>query len=219
MQRSSLNKEATPLLFFGYIETKNVGKRGKIRLTINEQKKMSERELVKDILEGDRDKFRFIADKYKDVVFRTAIGYLHSSEDAQDITQEVLIKVYSSLDKFKFDSSLSTWIYRITINTCINQIRREKTSKIFRPIEHIGSLLSPHSNDKDPHERVEQSETEKKIVEAMNSLPNKQRTAFILSKYHDMSQKEVASIMELSEGSVEQLLQRAKKGLKKKLTK
>ncbi len=83
-------------------------------------------ELIQEILDGNTNKFRVIADMYGEQLFRVAMGYMHSGEEAEDIVQESLIKAYNSLGSFKGESRLSTWLYRITVNNCTNELGKRK---------------------------------------------------------------------------------------------
>ncbi|MDP3452259.1 MAG: RNA polymerase sigma factor [Bacteroidales bacterium] len=175
-------------------------------------------EIVADILNGDKDSFRILAERYSDTLFRVAMGYLHSKEDSEDIVQDVFIKVYNSLDSFKGDSKLSTWLYRIMVNACLNEIDRKRRRGIFERIEEgMAKISNKGAADRDPQESMIADEVAVSIRKAIDSLPDKQKTAFILQKYQDLSQKEISTIMQITEGSVEQLLIRGKNNLKNKL--
>jgi len=180
---------------------------------------MSEEQIIQAILNGDNSKFELLVLKYQTMVFRTAMGFVHSKEDAEDLTQDVFISAYQSIAKFQGDSEFSTWLYRITVNTSINQLNRNKHRAFLQVAgDLLQSLFSKESGDKNPHQELEQAERDTAIREAIDTLPEKQRTAFVLSKYDDLTQKEIAAIMQSTEGSVEQLLQRAKTNLQKKLS-
>jgi len=178
-------------------------------------------ELIKEILDGNTQMFRTIADEYGEQLFRVAMGYMHSREEAQDIVQESLIKAYNSLSSFKGDSKLSTWLYRITVNNCLNQIEKNKRRWLFgqasKDREDITEVFGS-SREETPEQKMIDAETAKKVREAIDSLPQKQKTAFILQRYQELSQQEIAQIMGITEGAVEQLLQRGKMNLKKKLS-
>lgn len=180
---------------------------------------MTEVELVENIKKGDKDVFAIVVEKYSDRVFRTSIGFVHIKEDAEDLTQEVFVRIFRSIHNFKGDSELSTWIYKITVNTCINYVN---TKNRFSLIDFAGNLFhTAHENyasaDKNPEEKYTESERENAIRRAIDNLPEKQRIAFVLSKYDEMPQKEIALIMQTSVGAVEQHIQRAKVTLQKKL--
>lgn len=179
---------------------------------------MSEEQLTEKILSGDKEAFRLLMEKYQQQVFRVAIGFVHSRQDAEDITQEVFIRVYRSLSSFKEKSLFSTWLYRITLNTSINYLNKNKRRNLLTNAGNsLMSLLNKSNEEKDAHQQLEAIEVKKSIQKAIDGLPEKQRKAFILSKYEELSQREVAEIMQTSEGAVEQLLVRANKSLQKKL--
>lgn len=185
---------------------------------------MTESEIIGLILDGKRDMFRVLVEKYQSMVFRTCMGYLHNSEDAQDLTQEVFILAYQSLKKFKGDSSFSTWIYRITVNASLNRVRSNKRNPVlFRLDMFFGTsgkadIQFPFPDSEDPQSLLIDHENNKFVQAALDSLPENQRTAIVLSKYDDLSQKEIAVIMETTEGAVEALIQRAKSNLRNKLS-
>ena len=178
-------------------------------------------ELIQEILDGNADKFRVIADGYGEQLFRVAMGYMHSGEEAEDIVQESLIKAYNSLGSFKGESRLSTWLYRITVNTCINELEKRKRRWLFgsggAKNEEITEIFGSSSQGS-PEQQLIDKETTIKVRKAIDNLPQKQKSAFILQRYQDLSQQEIAQIMDTTEGAVEQLLQRAKSNLKKALS-
>ncbi len=185
---------------------------------------MTDNEIITLVLQGDSDKFRVIVDKYQQMVFRTCMGFLHNREDAEDLTQDVFIQTYQSLSRFKGESAFSTWLYRIAVNASLNKIRKSKLKLVFERFENLigydrtGSETYPViKNDEDPEKIIIRQEHSEWLGRALDSLPENQRTAIVLSKYDDLSQKEIAEIMNTTEGAVEALLQRAKKNLREKL--
>ena len=169
------------------------------------------------LLQGDENAFRELVEKYRQMVFRTCMGVLHDTGDADDVTQEVFIEVFRSIGKFRADAKMSTWLYRIALNKSLNYIRDNRK---HRTVSLSGT---PQNNDLTGHgpegpEEILQNQEKKKILEqAIDSLPAKQKKAFVLSKYDDLSYKEISEIMKLSVSSVESLLFRAKQNLQKKL--
>lgn len=134
------------------------------------------------------------------------------------MTQDIFIKAFQSLRTFNGEAEFSTWLYRISVNTSINQLNKIKNRGFIHFAEEVlQNLFNKASDDKNPQQQLEQTESDKAIRKAIDSLPEKQRTAFVLSKYDDLTQKEIATIMQSTEGAVEQLLQRAKISLQKKL--
>ncbi len=180
---------------------------------------MAEQEIIQEILSGNINQYKLLVEKYQQMVFRTALGFVHSKEDAEDITQDVFIKAYTSLSTFKGESEFSTWLYRITLNTAINFSNKNKFKMLYDDIENaLSGIFNRASDEKSIQQQLEANENTRKIEKAINSLKEKQKTAFILSKYEELPQKRIAEIMKTSEGAVEQLLQRAKSNLQKKLS-
>jgi RNA polymerase sigma-70 factor, ECF subfamily len=184
---------------------------------------MNELELIEHILEGNKDAYRQIVDKYKPMIFRVSMGFIHNKEEADDISQEVFINAYLHLDTFKAKSAFQTWLYRIAVNTCLNHIRNKQKRGIFQRIGDL-SGISRQNDQRDemlhepgPDQQLIDKQNAGKITKAIDSLPEKQRVVFILSKYDELSQKEIAKITDTTEGAVEQLLQRAKSNLRLKL--
>jgi RNA polymerase sigma-70 factor (ECF subfamily) len=184
---------------------------------------MTDIEIIDLILSGDRDKYRLLVERHQQMVFRTCMGYLHNRDDADDLTQEVFIRAYQSLSRFRRDSAFSTWLYRIAINAALNMTRRPGNFIMSR----IEGIFGPGSNDiseiardtgDNPEELLIKDEHRKWIAKALESLPENQRTAIVLSKYDELPQKEIAQIMNTTEGAVEALIQRAKANLRVKLS-
>jgi RNA polymerase sigma factor (sigma-70 family) len=149
---------------------------------------------------------------------------LQHREEAEDITQEVFIEVYQSLSKFKEQSTISTWIYRITVNKCLDHLRAKKRHKRFGFITSLfhhetGEVLHEVSHFDHPGIELEKKEKAKLLFQAIEYLPENQKTAFILWHIEDLPQKEIAAIMQCSINAVESLLQRAKANLRKELEK
>jgi RNA polymerase sigma-70 factor, ECF subfamily len=185
---------------------------------------MTDSEIIRLILQGNRDKFRLLVEKYQHKVFRTCMGFFHNKDDADDLTQDVFIQAYQSLQNFKGEAAFSTWIYRITVNASLNSVRKSTLNPILQRIELlVGGLKNrefsfPLSDTENPENILIGQEHRDWLQAALDSLPENQRTAIILSKYDDLPQKEIAEIMNTTEGAVEALIQRAKKNLRVKLS-
>lgn len=185
---------------------------------------MTDKELIKLILQGDREKFRIFVEQYQQMVFRTSMGFLHNKDDADDLTQEVFILAYHSLSRFKGESAFSTWLYRIAVNAALNKVRKSSKNFIMQRLDSLfgseksGAAMFSPSDHEDPESIIIRQENSEWLQKALDSLPENQRTAIILSRYDDLPQKEIADIMGITEGAVEALLQRAKKNLREKLS-
>lgn len=185
---------------------------------------MNDSEIISLILQGDQQTFRLLVERYQSMVFRTSMGFLHDKDDADDLTQEVFIQAYQSLNKFKGDSAFSTWIYRIAVNASLNRVRKNSRSPILNRLDSLfvtgkeREISFPAYDTEDPENILIRLEKSKWIQNAFDSLPENQRTAIVLSKYDDLSQKDISKIMMITEGAVESLIQRAKANLKVKLS-
>lgn len=160
--------------------------------------------------------------KYAKQVFNLSLQYVQNREDAEEITQDVFVKVHQHLDTFKHESKHSTWIYRITINTSLDFVKAKKRKKrfgIFTSLFHADSSEVKYESSSFEHPGValEQREALENIFRCINDLPENQKTALILHKIEQQSQAEIAEIMEISPKAVESLIQRAKANLEKKL--
>ncbi len=167
-----------------------------------------------------KSSFESIYHEYKNLVFNVCLHYVLNREDAQDVAQEVFVKLYHNLNQYNSDTaSLKTWVYRIAINQSLDFLKAKKTKKRFG---FITSLFHPDSNEPihdvaHPGISLEDKEELEELVRIIQSLPEKQQTAIILTKIEDRPQKEVAEIMDLTIKAVESLLQRAKQTIEKKL--
>ena len=177
---------------------------------------MTDSELVYDILNGNKRSFEVLVQQFQERIFRTAMGFVHNKEDAEEITQDVFIKAYYALNSFKGKSGLSTWLYRIAVNTSISFIRRKKRKEFW---SRFPVSFNISSTDKNAADHLSEKEEGKLVRKAIEKLPLKQQMAFVLSKYEDLPQKKVAEIMQVTEGAVEQLIMRARSNLQKALEK
>lgn len=166
--------------------------------------------------------FETVYEEYKGLVFNLSLQYVQNYEDAQEITQDVFVSIYQSLENFNHQSKISTWIYRITINKSLDFIKARKRKK---RLGLLTSLFFDNSHElrhelftfDHPGIELEQKESMERLFAQINLLPDNQKTALILSKIECKTQSEIAQIMNLSPKAVESLVQRAKTGLAKKI--
>lgn len=186
---------------------------------------LSDSELVEQInSKNSRKAFDELISRYQLRVMRICQGFVLHSADAEDLTQEVFIEVFRSINRFRGDSQLSTWLYRIAVNKSLNFLKKKKRENVMQSIEGFffkgekeQSLQLSDNGQFAADKGIEAYESKRILKGAINSLPENQRTAFILSKYQELSYKEIAEVMGLSISSVESLLFRAKGGLQKRL--
>ncbi len=166
-----------------------------------------------------QESLKQIYEEFSNMVFNLALSYVQNTQDAEEITQDVFLKIHNNLADFKKNSSLKTWIYRLTINTSLDFIKaknRKKRSFFLRAVSSDEHHYEP-ANFNHPGIELEQKEALENLFKHINSLPEKQKTVLILLKIEMHTQAEVAEIMETSVKAVESLFSRAKANLKKKL--
>jgi RNA polymerase sigma-70 factor (ECF subfamily) len=183
---------------------------------------MEDTELIRAVKAGETGAFQSLVEQYQDRVINTCYGFVRDREDAKDIAQEVFIEIYQSLEKFREDAKLSTWIYRISVTKSLDFLRRKNRKKrmgqfkkLFNVDDIAERIEQPSGNN--PDKNMEARERAQILQQAMDRLPENQKIAITLSKYEDFSNKEISEIMNTSVSSVESLIHRAKVNLKKKL--
>lgn len=180
---------------------------------------MQEAELLEGLKQGDTHAFQWLLDNYRQKVVATCYGFTSDYEIALDIAQEVFIEVYRSINDFRGDSKISTWIFRISTNKSLNWLRDNKKHKNSRSIQRFFNRkeeteLEIKSTDNSDGQRMMEQNDDNKIIQwALNKLPKNQKKAFVLNKIDDLSYKEVAEIMDVSLSTIESLIFRARKNL------
>lgn len=153
--------------------------------------------------------------KYVSLVYNVALQYVQNVPDAEEITQDVFVKVYEKHGSFKGDSALKTWIYRIAINTSLDAIKAKNRKKRAAFANRDDAALEKLGDFNHPGVALENKEALADLFAAINKLPETQRHVLILLKIDDLSQKEVAQILNKSAKAIESTFQRAKQNLKK----
>ncbi|WP_299582399.1 sigma-70 family RNA polymerase sigma factor [uncultured Sunxiuqinia sp.] len=184
---------------------------------------MDERALIRAIQNGEEQAFKQLVDNYQLLVRNTCLSFVRDRYDAEDLAQEVFMEVFRSASKFRGESKLSTWIYRIAVNKSLNFQRDHKRRNFFQSLgdalfgtEKVleGAIAAVEEH---PEQHMVNQERKERIYRAIEELPERQKIAFSLSKLDDLSYQEIAEIMQLSLSSVESLIHRAKLNLQKKL--
>jgi RNA polymerase sigma factor (sigma-70 family) len=157
---------------------------------------------------GDRECFEQLYTKYTDIVFRKCLSYLKNKKDAEDVAQEIWVKVFFALPKFEQKSSFSTWLYRITVNQCINALKKQR---IFVSLD---LLFDKGFDIKDEGEDIFSMISDKQQVTEVLSILSKDMKAFLLMKYVDeYTYEEIAEATGLGESAIKMRVARAKKQL------
>ncbi len=184
---------------------------------------MTEQQLISGIKEGDEQAFKELVDKYQELVVNVCNSFLHDRDDALDVSQEVFIKVFHSVDTFKGDSKISTWLYRIAVNKSLNFLRSKKRKNIFSSLDLLleGEQNNPADSVADSEENAEEqisrNEDIERVIAVIDQLPKKQKTAINLNKFEGLSYKEISEIMNISVTETGVLINRAKSKIQKQM--
>jgi len=173
--------------------------------------------------EGDQAAFKNLVEKHKLSVLNLCLRFSGNKHDAEDLSQDVFIRIYQAAPRYEAKAAFTTWMYRIAVNLCLNYQRRKKLLTFFsidsnnnseeNHQKKIPDIISSERPDTD-YEKMERAQF---IQEAIQSLPENQRTVVILYRYQNLSYQEIADALEISISAVESRLFRAKINLKKKL--
>ncbi|SEU34732.1 RNA polymerase sigma factor [Stigmatella erecta] len=167
--------------------------------------------LVKRVRNGDQRAFKLLVERYQRKVYAVALGMLKDKEEAMDVSQEAFVKVYKYLDHFKGDSSFYTWLYRITVNICIDLIRKragaggeavefDETQALDLSQANIGALGSRLGTN--PQKSALRRELADKIQEALATVPEKHRAILLLREIEGMSYEELSRTLDIPKGTV-----------------
>ena len=180
---------------------------------------------IKAFKAGDKSAFDKLVLKYQDRIFNLCFRFLGDHEETNDCAQEIFLKIFQALKKFRFESTFFTWLYRITINTCetrsksLEHRHRKRTVSIDNP----GPKGNPNpsmniiDNCSSPIEKLEQKERKTLIQDAINSLSSDHKTVIILRDIEQLSYEEIAITIGFDLGTVKSRLSRARIELRKKL--
>lgn len=184
----------------------------------------SDQQLVKKALHGESQAFEQLVQIYQQKVYALSYRYMGNEEDAYDMAQESFIKAYRSLKSFKGDSSFGTWIYRITTNVCLDEIRRRKRRVVPLSLDEPLATLDGNEVEKEiadsslTADRIyEQKEFSEYLQKLLNEMKPEHKTAIILRDVMELSYEEIAAVLNCSIGTVKSRINRARGVLQKKL--
>lgn len=184
---------------------------------------MNDNELIQKIAARDPMAFKTLVDRYQALVINTCYNLLGNRQDAEDVAQEVFIKVYQKAKEFRAESKISTWLYRIAVNLSLNYLRRQKWDYYLDILmfsrekgrEAVNVFEAPAADR--PDSQLERKERGRILGKALETLPGRQRAVMVLHKIEGLSYQEIAEVLETSLASVESLIHRAKLNLQKRL--
>lgn len=178
---------------------------------------MNDESLIELIAKGNQEALTELYNRYQTQIYKLSFHYLQNKEDAEEMLQDVFLAVYKNAVNFQSRSVFHTWIYKITVNKCLDKLRFRKAKKhllffssLFQhPSEHISDKINDSTED----------ENTLQLYKAIDALGDQQKTAIILTQIQELSVKEAATIMQTTPKAVESLTQRAKTNLRKNLKK
>jgi RNA polymerase sigma-70 factor (ECF subfamily) len=182
---------------------------------------LGEQELIEQLKAGEEAAFKQMVTSWQDLVYNTSLGLVQNEMDAEDVTQEVFVKAWESIEGFKGESKLSTWLYRISVTKSLDFLRSKKRKKRFAYIQSLfglnDELIIDPADFLHPGVKIEKKELSVALFKAISQLPEQQKAAFVLSRVEGLNHKEVSEVIGTTVPAVESLLQRAKLNLRKNL--
>lgn len=174
--------------------------------------------LIKQAIRGDAYAFEQLMRRHESRMYSVAIRMCGNREDAQDCVQDAMLRIYRALDRFKGQSSFSTWVYRITMNTCLDELRRRKV----RASTSLDSLLesgwSPTDESDTPERHAIDSERRKALSQAIHSLPEDMRSAIVLREMQGLSYEEISDVLSVNVGTIKSRISRGREKLRQLIT-
>jgi len=183
--------------------------------------------LVKRVKTGDQRAFKLLVERYQRKIYAVALGMVKDKEEALDVSQEAFVKVYKYLDHFKGDSSFYTWLYRITVNICIDALRKKQALRgeqveldeavmMDTAEANIGALGSRLGTN--PQKSALRKELAEKIQQALETVPEKHRAILLLREVEGMSYEDLSRTLQIPKGTVMSRLFHARTKIQKILS-
>lgn len=182
---------------------------------------IDEKKRIQQAARGDHAAFEWLVEQYQTPVYRLCLRMTNNPEDAADLTQESFLKAWKNLESFHFESAFSTWLYRLSTNTCLDflrQLKRRPTvSLVTEDDEGDEQVMDVADPTPGPEEQVLNTLDREQLSAAMARLPEEQRQLLILRAVNGLSYGEIAQILGVKEGTIKSRLARARENLRKKL--
>lgn len=164
---------------------------------------------IRKVLDGDRNAFAYLVDKYKAMVYSLAIRLVKDKEEAEEVSQDAFMKAYQSLTSFKGNAKFSSWLYRIVYNTAISKLRKQPAGRISLDETNIPDTL--YTESKKTYETLSEGERKKYLEKALDSLDRDEKMFVILYYYEERDLDEIATIAGLTKTNTKVKLYRARK--------
>jgi len=192
---------------------------------------MSERsdvELMLALQGGDEEAFSELVLRHRNAIVNLTHRYLRNRADAEDLTQEVFYRVYRARKRYRPEAKFTTWLYRVAVNACLNEVRNRKRrltwtatslSGASEDAAEGGGLASRVADDAAvaPLDAVENQELREQVRAAVEELPERQRMAILLNKFHGLSYEELAETLDMTIPGIKSLLVRARENVRKRV--
>lgn len=178
---------------------------------------MDEEKLIERAVRGDAQAFNELMAGHEKRMFAVAMRMFGSREDAEDCLQDAMIRIYRSIATFRFQSSFATWVYRVTMNTCLDELRRRRN----RPNTSLDGLLDTGWAPTDSHDTPEQhalrTEARRSISAFIQELPEDMRAAVVLRDIQGLSYEDIAAALDTNVGTVKSRISRGREKLREKI--
>ncbi len=177
-----------------------------------------EERLVEKAILGDSYAFEQLMEKHESKMYAVALRMCANREDAQDCLQDAMIRIYKALPSFKGQSSFSTWAYRITMNTCLDDLRRKKVRQAASLDAMLDLGWTPSDENDTPERHQDNAEMRRAISKAIQTLPEEMRSAVVLRDIQGFSYDEIAVILSTNVGTVKSRISRGREKLREILS-
>ena len=181
---------------------------------------INETELIELLKQGDETAFKTIVEQWQDMVYNTILGIVQNETEAEDLAQDVFIKVFEKISSFKGDSKFSTWLYRIATTTALDHLRSKKRKKRFGFLQSLSGGSDEKESIPDFHHpgvSLDNKERSAVLFKAIDGLPENQKAAYTLHKLEGLSYRDVSEVLNTTVSAVESLMSRANQNLRKEL--
>lgn len=175
--------------------------------------------LVEAALDGDARAFEELMEKHESKMYAVALRMCQNREDAQDCLQDAMLRVYKALPSFKGQSSFSTWAYRITMNTCLDELRRKKVRQASSLDQMLDLGWAPVDEMNSTERHADNQELKRNLSRAIQTLPEEMRAAVVLRDVQGFSYDEIASMLSTNVGTVKSRISRGREKLREILSK
>jgi RNA polymerase sigma-70 factor (ECF subfamily) len=180
----------------------------------------NETALIEQLKNGDETAFKAFVEQNQDMVYNTILGIVQNEAEAEDLAQDVFIKVFEKISSFKGDSKLSTWLYRIATTTALDHLRSKKRKKRFGFLQSLSGDKGETVQVPDFHHpgvKLDNKERATVLFKAIENLPENQKAAYTLHKLEGLSYRDVSEVLDTTVSAVESLMSRANQNLRKEL--